>query len=59
MVYIKDIPVLTGKAAEKFLEMNERNLERKHTVDFSKEAANSYAILNKRKLNCQYKKHLK
>ena len=44
-VYVKAIPTLRGSAAERFVEMSEENLRRRASVDFSKEAANSYAIL--------------
>lgn len=47
-VYIKAIPTLRGKAAERFVKMSEENLRRRGTVDFSKAAANSREILAKR-----------
>lgn len=50
-VYVKVIPTLRGSAAERFVEMSEENLRRRASVDFSKEAANSYAILKKKEGN--------
>ncbi len=47
-VYVKAIPTLRGKAAERFLTMAEENFRNRGTVDFSKAAANSRAILEKR-----------
>lgn len=47
-VYVKAIPTLRGSAAERFVKMSEENLRRRASVDFSKEAANSYAILKKK-----------
>ena len=49
MVHIKDIPTLKDKAAERFIRMSEENLNKRGSIDFSKEAANSYAILKKKK----------
>ena len=55
-VYMKAIPTLRGevadrfiKVADRFIKMSEDNLKRRASVDFSREAANSYAILNKKK----------
>jgi hypothetical protein len=48
-VYMKAIPTLRGEAADRFIKISEDNLHRRASVDFSKEAANSYAILNKKK----------
>ena len=50
-VCVKVIPTLRGSAAERFVEMSEENLRRRASVDFSKEAANSYAILKKKEGN--------
>lgn len=47
-VFIKDIPTLTGKSADRFIKMYEKNIENRASIDFSKEAANSRAILAKR-----------
>lgn len=47
-VYVKAIPTLRGAVAERFEKMSEENIRRRASVDFSKEAANSYAILKKR-----------
>lgn len=50
---VKAIPTLRGSAAERFVKMSEENLRRRASVDFSKEAANSYAILKKKEGNKQ------
>jgi hypothetical protein len=47
-VYVKAIPTLRGAAADRFEKMSEDNLRRRASVSFSKEAANSYAILKKK-----------
>lgn len=47
-VYVKAIPTLRGAAAERFEKMSEENTLRRASVSFSKEAANSYAILRKK-----------
>jgi hypothetical protein len=47
-VYVKAIPTLRGAVAERFVQKSEDNLRRRATVNFSKEAANSKAILMKR-----------
>ena len=47
-VYVKAIPTLKGSAAERFVKMSEDNLLRRRSVDFTKSAANSRAILAKR-----------
>ena len=44
-VEIKAIPTLRGEAAERLIRNSEDNLLRKGSIDFSKEAAYSYAIL--------------
>lgn len=49
-VFIKAIPTLTGESAEKFIEKYKENTKNKGSIDFSKEYANSKAILEKRKL---------
>lgn len=46
MVVIKDIPVLTGKAAERFIEMAEANMLKRGTIDFSEESEKSMRILS-------------
>lgn len=46
---MKAIPTLCGEVADRFIKMSEDNLRRRASVDFSKEADNSYAILNKKK----------
>ena len=51
MVHMKDIPAWTGRSAERFVEISESNLSRRASVDFSKEAENSFAILNKKPKN--------
>ncbi len=48
-VYVKAIPTLRGKAAERFLKMADENLRNRGSVDFAKAAANSRAILEKRR----------
>lgn len=47
-VYVKAIPTLRGAVAERFEKMFEENTRRRASVSFSKEAANSYAILRKK-----------
>lgn len=47
-VYIKAIPTLKGKVAERFIKQSEENLHKRTSIDFSKESANSYAILAKK-----------
>ena len=47
-VYMKAIPTLRGEAADRFIKMSEDNLKRRASVDFSREAANSCGILNKK-----------
>lgn len=47
-VQMKAIPTIRGEAAQRFVRMSEENLRRRATVDFSKQAANSYAILKKK-----------
>ena len=47
-VYVKAIPTLRGAVADRFERMSEDNVRRRASVSFSKEAANSYAILRKR-----------
>ncbi len=48
-VFVKAIPTLRGEAAERFLKMAEENFRNRGSVDFSKAAANSRAILEKRR----------
>ena len=47
-VYVKAIPTLRGEVAERFILKSEENLQKRASIDFSKEAANSRAILAKR-----------
>lgn len=47
MVTIKDIPTLTGEAAEKFVKKLEENNLKAGSVDFTEQAKNSRAILMK------------
>lgn len=47
-VYVKAIPTLRGCVAERFIKQSEANLHKRASIDFSKEAANSRAILAKR-----------
>ena len=44
-VEIKAIPTLRGEAAKRLIQNSEDNLLRRGSIDFSKEAAYSYAIL--------------
>lgn len=45
---VKAIPTQRGKAAERFVKKSEENLRRRASIDFSKEAAHSRAILSKK-----------
>lgn len=47
-VYVKAIPTLRGAAADCFEKISEDNVRRRASVSFSREAANSYAILKKK-----------
>lgn len=47
-VYVKAIPTLRGPVADRFEKISEENIHRRASVSFSKEAANSYAILRKK-----------
>lgn len=47
-VYVKAIPTLRGDVAKRFIKKSEENLNKRASIDFSKEAANSRAILAKR-----------
>lgn len=49
MVTIKDIPTLTGEAAERFVKKLEENNLKAGSVDFTEQVKNSRAILLKRK----------
>lgn len=49
-IAIKQIPVLKGKVAKGFAKKATNNLEKKETVDFSKQAANAKKILKKAQL---------
>ena len=46
-VYIKPIPVLTGKVAEKFEKAARESEAKRGTIDFSKEVAMTRRILEK------------
>lgn len=46
-VHMKSIPTLRGQVGSRFIAMSEDNIRRCGSVDFSKEAANSLAILEK------------
>lgn len=47
-VYVKAIPTLRGAVAERFVKKSEDNFLRRSSVDFSKAATNSLAILAKK-----------
>lgn len=47
-VYVKAIPTLREEVAERFILKSEENLQKRGSVDFSKQAVNSRAILAKR-----------
>lgn len=47
-VFIKAIPTLRGAVADRYEKRSEENIRRRASVSFSKEAANSYAILRKK-----------
>lgn len=47
-VYVKAIPTLQGDVAERFIRKSEENFQKRASIDFSKESANSRAILAKR-----------
>lgn len=47
-VFVKAIPTLRGAVAERFVKMSEDNLRRRSSIDFTKQAANSRAILEKK-----------
>ena len=46
-VEVKAVPVLRDKAAKRLVMNAENNLRKRHSVDFTKGAANSYAIRKK------------
>ena len=50
-VHMKSIPTLRGQVGSRFIAMSEDNFRRRGSVDFSKEAANSMAILEKSNKN--------
>lgn len=50
-VYVKPIPTLTGKAAERFLELEERSRRNPGTIPFKKQMEQCSAILKKAKLD--------
>ena len=47
-VHMKSIPTLRGQVGSRFIAMSEDNIRRCGSVDFSKESANSRAILEKK-----------
>ena len=47
-VHVKAIPTLKGEVAERFILKSDENLQKRASIDFSKEADNSRAILAKR-----------
>lgn len=47
---IKTIPVLHGEAAERFVEAAETALEKRGTIDFSKQVAKAREILKRSNL---------
>lgn len=49
-IAIKQIPVLKGTIAKRFVSMADANLEKKHTIDFSEQASNARKILEKAQL---------
>lgn len=46
----KVIPILKGKAAERFLKIAEENYRKRGSIDFSKEYINSQMIIKKLRL---------
>ena len=49
-IYIKPIPTLTGKVAEKFEKIARENQKKRGTVDFSREVEMTKRILEKSNL---------
>lgn len=49
-IYVKPIPTLSGKAAERFLEKEERSRKNPGTIPFKKQMKQCEAILKKAKL---------
>tara|TARA_R110002051_G_scaffold70772_1_gene127511 strand:+ start:71615 stop:71770 length:156 start_codon:yes stop_codon:yes gene_type:complete len=49
-IAIKQIPVLKGSVAKSFVQKATKNMEKRHSVDFTKQAANAKKILEKAKL---------
>ena len=49
-IEIKTIPVLHGEAAARFVEAADEALEKRGSIDFSKQVANARAILKRSKL---------
>jgi len=47
---IAAVPVLTGKAADRFDQLMEKSEERRGSIDFSREIAEARAILSKASL---------
>ena len=50
LIMEKEIPILTGKAAERFLKIAEENYRNRQTVNFSKEYNESQMIIKKSRL---------
>ncbi|WP_183560624.1 hypothetical protein [Mucilaginibacter sp. SP1R1] len=50
-IAIKSIPVLSGKAAKKFVSAADSNYKRKSTIDFSVQVEKANKILAKAKLS--------
>ena len=50
-IYIKPIPTLTGKVAEKFEKIARENEKKRGTVDFSREVEMTKRILEKSNLS--------
>ena len=47
-VYIKSIPTLHGSTDKRFIKISDDNLLKRGSVDFTKSAANSRAIIDKK-----------
>lgn len=50
-IFVKPIPVLKGKPAEKFLKRAAENEKKRASVDFSKQVELTRAILEKSNIN--------
>jgi hypothetical protein len=48
-IAIKSVPVLKGDAAKAFINKADANLDKKSTIDFSKEVSIAHKILSKAK----------